>query len=429
MKRQLIFYWVFGATLWLPIFGSAKGATNSISLEALVSEALEHNPELQFYRAELDAAKGERRQAGLIPNPELSTVIGHKSVRGGGMAAEGVAWSVSIMQPFEWPGRIGLRKAIANRDMELAELGFQRFRHSLTNRIHLLGFQLFAAQEKALAVEVVAKRFGSLREVLLQRDPAGLTPLLETRIIEATELITQKRASEASIESQTALLELNHLRGKDPTAPLEIKNPQIGFVLLATNVDFLQAARTNSFDLRVRAVELAQQGFKVALAKSDGYPSLAIGPHYSEERAGERERIIGVEISMPLPIWNKNGGTVQTAKARQLQAEVSYAVAQRDLGRQVAQALASYQAKVREMAKWRPDSVGHFKQAAELADRHYRLGAVPITTYVELQEKYLEALEALLDTKKEALDALQNLQLLTGLMVHPVETKPKTEHP
>ena len=57
------------------------------------------------------------------------------------------------------------------------------------------------------------------------------------------------------------------------------------------------------------------------------------------------------------------------------------------------------------MAKWRPESVAEFRQAAELADRHYRLGAVPIATYVELQKQYLEAVEALLETRREALEA------------------------
>ena len=427
--KQLFIGCLLAGALGLPNCGIAQSTTNSLSLEALISEALENNPELEFYRAELEAAKGERRRAASYRNPEFNAELGHKSVRGGGIAAEGVAWSVSFMQPIEWPGRMGLRKAIANRDIELAELGLLRFRHALTNRIHFLGFQLFAGQEKAQAVAGVAERFRSLREVLVQRDPSGLTPLLETRIIEATELTIQKRASEAAIAAQSALLELNQLRGQPATAALELTNASAGFVPLAPNIDFFQAALTNSFELRVRAVELAQQGFKVALARSDRYPSLAIGPNYSEERAGEPERVIGVGVSMPLPVWNKNGGAIQSAKARQLQAEASYAVAQRDLERQVTKALVTYKTKVQEMVKWRPDSVDHFKEAAALADRHYRLGAVPIATYVELQEKYLEAVEVLLDTKKEALEALQNLQLLSGIRLEPARTNLKGENP
>ena len=82
--------------------------------------------------------------------------------------------------------------------------------------------------------------------------------------------------------------------------------------------------------------------------------------------------------------------------------------------RQVVEKAGAYRTKLEEMSKWRPDSVQQFKEAAALADRHYRLGAVPIATYVELQKQYLDAVEALLDTKREAVEAGQQLRLLTG---------------
>ncbi len=95
----------------------APSAVVSLTLDALVAEALEKNPELKFYEAEILAAKGGRKTAGAWANPEVSGGVGQKRVTGGGLSAEGVAWSASIVQPFEWPGRIGLRKAIANHDI------------------------------------------------------------------------------------------------------------------------------------------------------------------------------------------------------------------------------------------------------------------------------------------------------------------------
>src|SRR5207248_11608535 len=126
-------------------------------------------------------------------------------------------------------GRIWLRKAIANRDIELAELGYQRFKFALVGRVRTLTFGLFAAQEKAAAAREVADRFQALREVLVQRDPAGLTPLLETRVIEATELTMQRKASEAELAAQAALLELNQLRGVVPTVHLSVASTHRAF--------------------------------------------------------------------------------------------------------------------------------------------------------------------------------------------------------
>jgi len=398
--------------------GNREGAgTNAVALDALVAQALRENPEFQFYRAELTAAKAGRKAAGLWANPELGGSVGQKNSRdlSSGMSAEGVAWSVSLMQPFEWPGRLGLRKAIANRDVELAELGLERFRLALWSRVRVLGYTLFAAQQRAAAAREVAERFKALREVLVQREAAGIAPLLETRVIEAMELTMQRKASEAELASQSALLELNQLRGVAQGAGLLVAEPALKFGSCGSNDVLLALARTNNFELRVRVAELAQQGFRVALAKNERYPAISVGPSYSEETALERDRVISVGVSLPLQLWNRNTANIEAAAARRMQAETSLFVGQREVERKVLEAAVTYETKVREMGKWRGDAVEHFREAAELADRHYRLGAVPVSTYVELQKQYLEAVEGLLDTKKEALEAAAQLELLTGL--------------
>ncbi|HMJ65690.1 MAG TPA: TolC family protein, partial [Candidatus Binatia bacterium] len=211
-KCSLLFF-VFATSGARLLRGADVAATNAsgnqITIEALVAEALEKNPELKFYEAGITAAKAGRKTAGRFPNPELSASGGQKRISGGSLAAEGVAWSVSVAQPFEWPGRIGLRKAIANRDIELAQLGLERFRAALAARVRTLAYGQFAAEQKAATAREVAERFQMLREVLVQRDPAGITPLLETRVIEATELTMQRKASEAAIAAQAAALEMN----------------------------------------------------------------------------------------------------------------------------------------------------------------------------------------------------------------------------
>ena len=63
------------------------------------------------------------------------------------------------------------------------------------------------------------------------------------------------------------------------------------------------------------------------------------------------------------------------------------------------------------------------REAAELADRHYRLGAVPVSTYIELQENYLEALEAINDVKAEAFEAALELEQLIGANQKLVKTE------
>ncbi len=389
----------------------------SITLDALVADVLERNQELRFYEAELAATRGERTTAAAWENTELSGGVGRKEVRAGNLSDEGTAWAVSLKQRFPWPGRISLKKAIADRQVQLAELGLARFKAALAARARLLAYSLLAAREKSDAASDVADRFQRLRQVLVQRDPTGLTPQLEIRIIEAAELTLHRRATEAALEVEGALLEVNQLRGEAWDSRVRISPVDLTFGPAPDREALLAGAQANNFELQVRRIELEQQGFRVDLARKEGRPSIAVAPYYSEEQAGDREKQLGVGVSLALPLWDRNRGGIASAEARRQQAQTSLEVTQMDLDRRVLEAAVAYRTKTGEIARWRPEAVEEFRKAAELADRHYRLGAVPIATYVELQKQYLDAMAALLDTRREALDAAQELENLTGIAV------------
>lgn len=405
---------------------SPAEATPAVSLSALVGEITAKNPERQFYQEEITAAKAGVRLSSRLNDPELSFDVGRKSLKDstGARIDDGAVWSVSVTQTFEWPGRLSLRKAIANRQVELAELGVARFENALSARARSLAFGLYAANAKAGAIREVSDRFAALKETFLARDPAGVTPLLETRVIEASELTLQRRATEAELAVQSALIELNQLRGAAPDAPLRVAAPALAFNTSPDTTALLAAARENNFDYKMRRVELEQQGYAVSLARNERYPGISVSPFLSKDNVGDRETIIGIGLSVPLPISGRTGATVDVANARRRQAETAVLIALRELDREVMTAAQAFTIKRAESARWTPDAAVKFREAAELADRHYRLGAVPIATYVELQSSYLDAVEALLDTQSEALAAGLKLQQLTGLDINPVEITP-----
>lgn len=405
---------------------SLAASAASLTPDDLVAEIAARNPELAFYEAELDAAKAGRQAAGTRDNPELSLEVGRKRVTdpSGALAGEGTAWAVSVSQTFDWPGRLALRKAIANQDIALAELGLARFKTALASRARTLAYGLHAAHERAAAAAEVASRYQALRELFLAREPGGITPLLETRVIEAQELTLQKRATEAQLAVQAALVELNQLRGLPVDTPITVAPVKLALGSAPDLDRVLSAARENNFEFRAAKIELEQQGLVVSLARNEGRPSFTVSPYLSQEKAGDKERTFGIGLSMPLPVTGRAGANVSAAEARRRQAQTAVLVAQRNMEREVITVTHRLAAKLAESAKWTPDAARRFRDAAELADRHYRLGAVPISTYVELQNSYLEAIEALYETQQEALEAAGTLQLLTGLELNAVETQP-----
>ena len=409
------------------LLGAAEKPT-PVAIGTLVEQTLAENPEIQFYEAEILAAKAGRKQAGKWANPELSLDAGRKSVRGSDASTSGLAWAASLAQPIEWRGRIALRKAIANSDVTLAELGLARFRQAIAAKVQTLAYALSLQQERTAAAVEVSDRLAALRDVIIQRDPAGITPLLEAKVLEATSVIAQKQAGDAAIEMQKALLELNQLRGRRADAPLVVQRAEFTFPAYPAIPQLLLQTAANNYELKARIRELESQGLKVALAKNERYPAFTVGPMISREDAGERETTAGIAFSVPLPLWDNGKANVEVAEARHIQAQASLLATQREVERQVTEAALLYETQRQRLASWKPEMLASFKDAAALADRHFRLGSVEIATYVELQEKYLEAVEAINETKASALEAALTVEQLAGLSETLVQAESAKNH-
>ena len=253
----------YSVLLLQPTIGQAA----TVSVRSLVQKAIATHPELRYYEAQIAAAQGGKTKAGEIQNPDLMTGVGNWRIRdlATNNVTDGPTWAVQLTQTFEWPGRLSLRKAIAQKDIELAQLGVEQFRDALSARVRTISWKLIAAQEQTKAAEEVAKRYQSLAAVLLQRDPAGAAPRLEARIIQANALNLSAAAATARNELATARFELNQLLGEKPEHALELQMEQITLNPPPALESLLSQARQNNFDLRARILDVQQQGYEVSL--------------------------------------------------------------------------------------------------------------------------------------------------------------------
>jgi cobalt-zinc-cadmium efflux system outer membrane protein len=396
---------------------SAVAVAEPVRVSSLIDKALATHPELRYYEAEVEVARGGKLKAGEVRNPELMTGVGHWRVRDlatGGLS-DGPTWAVQLTQSFEWPGRLSLRKAIAQREIGLAELGLEQFRTALAARVRTISWRILAAQEKARAAGEVAARFQSLAAVLLQRDPAGAAPRFEARIIQASALTLGSEAAMARNELAEARFELNQLLGEPAENPLELAMEDIVLDLPPPLELLLVEARKKNFDLRARMLDVEQQGFEVKLAENERWPAISVVPYLQRQTSETRETQVGLGVSFPLPLWNRNRGAIDSAKARETQAEVMLTAQIRQLERDVAAEASHYRIHVEELVKWPADTLTAFREAAREADEHYRLGALPLSIYTELQRQYLDSVKAVLESQIGAVEARLRLELLTGI--------------
>ncbi|MCF2521700.1 TolC family protein [Bradyrhizobium sp. G127] len=415
MSKQLLII-VCNIAIVLATTAQAQQAV-TLSIDALASNVVANNPERRFYVEQIGLAGIERDASNRLPDPEMSVEFGERRTADGitGMpTGKGPTYGVSIMQPLDFAGRGALREAIAGHQIALARIGLAQFDATLASRARSLGYAWFVAGQKAAAARDVAARMRRLAQVMEQRDPAGPAPMLDVAILEAGAMTSERNATAADVQANVMIYELNQLRSAPLDARIRINPPDVPLPGLPPVVRLAQDVDAHNFELQSLRAQSQQQRLRVDLAQKSRLPSVAVGPYYNHAKSDIRETNFGIRLSTTLPLWNSQAVGVAQEQSRQSQSNTALLAAKRRVARQVYEQAALYEAKRRTLAGWSASAIDKFAAAATAAENNFRQGAIPVATYVEMQRQYLDALSAMLDTKREALDALLVLRALNG---------------
>lgn len=386
------------------------------SVESLVAQALVHNAELKFYEAEITAAKGQRTQSGLWKNPELSGEYGSRRITDteGGLQGDGFTRSVALTQTFEFPGKGSLRKAIANKDIEIAELGLKQFQLALTARTQLLAYRYQAASLNAAAAEEISERCHALIDLLKKRPLTGVSQLLELRVIEGSLVELHQSAKEFVQQREETRLELNALIGRPSSQPLHIRTKLTPPTHKLDVNQLVLTGLNQNLQLKGRIAELEKAVKQVSAAKLEAAPDFSVGPFFSQDKAGDMEENFGATLSTTLPLWNWNQGNIATAKARREQADALLLDARRKVESEIARRCRAYELSRRQLDQTPDDITTKLREASDLADRQYRTGAVSVQLFLEVQREFLNTQKILNETAIDAWSHWLDLVLLTG---------------
>jgi cobalt-zinc-cadmium efflux system outer membrane protein len=397
------------------------------SVEELIAQALANNAELRGFESELAAAKGQRTQAGFFKNPELSAEVGGREVRDSEniLQGNGTTFSISVMQTFEFPGKGTLRKAIANKNIEIAELGLEQFRLALVGQVRVLAYEHLAAVSEAEAAEAVYRQSSELASQLNSQSNFGARLQIEIRLVQASLVDLGAAIKEASLRREETRTQLNALLGRPQNLPLRINESLIPPGKKLNESALVFAAQKNNPLLKIRQRELERSSRELTSVRLDIAPDFSIGPFFSRDVAGDTEQNIGGAISATIPLWDWNIGNIQSAKARLEAAAALRVKAERDTEAQILSRLKSYELTRRQLGMIPNGLLKNIHEASTLADTQFRNGSISAQLYLETQSAYLNALRTSQAAVLDAWRTLLDLNLLTGGHLDtPKELKP-----
>jgi outer membrane protein, heavy metal efflux system len=274
-------------------------STQDPVLEALLREALARHPDLQKAGAAVRMDQERVPQAGVLPDPSLSLGLqndGFKRLEVGRM--ETSFYSVSLTQPFPWPGKRGLRKEVAAISVDLSEAARSRIQLGLEADVRrgYTALLLVRGQKQLLEQQFIfleqAERLARTRYEVGQ---GSQSDLLRAQL-ERTRL--QLAAWSLDAEERTTLAGLNRLRQHEPADAIPTT---------AVLADLPEPATFTPEQVEARSPELASARASVRqteklldLAKLDRRPDFAVTAGVMPRGALDPMWQVGVSISLPI---------------------------------------------------------------------------------------------------------------------------------
>jgi outer membrane protein TolC len=190
-------------------------------LQGLVGEALLRNPRLAAAQELERAAAARPVQAGRRPGPTLGVFYQNDGFAPSLGREQMTMLGLSAGQELPYPGRLGLRRQVAQADADMAAFDVQRVRLSLVAQVKRAYYGLALARGLAALSLEQRKVWDEVRETARVRyaSAVGSQQEMLRAQIEGTRLNALHAQHHA--EARARLAELNGLLGRLPDTPIE----------------------------------------------------------------------------------------------------------------------------------------------------------------------------------------------------------------
>ncbi|MNJ99081.1 Cobalt-zinc-cadmium resistance protein CzcC precursor [compost metagenome] len=377
----------------------------AITLEGALKLALDGNADLSAARNEAAAVDATIRQAGLIPNPEVSVLV--EDAR---RDTRTTTWQVN--QPIELGGKRAARISAASRAYDTAYAELNSKRAEIRAAVITAFFNVLNAQERlrlADASLLLAQR-GSL--VAARRVAAGkVSPVEETKA----------RVAEANVR-----LELSQARSELVIARKRLAatwgNPLPRFQQAQGNVESLPAlpqwpelsTRLAQSPALTRARhELERRQAVAEVEKSRRIPDVTVSMGVKQNgESGTNQAVVG--LSIPFPMFDRNQGNILEALRRTDKARDELAATEIRLDGELAQAYERLSTMRLEAEALQRDILPGAQSAYDAATTGFEFGKFNFLDVLDAQRTLLQARSQYLRTLSEAHSAAAEIDRILG---------------
>jgi outer membrane protein, heavy metal efflux system len=392
----------------------------TITLEELQQMALQSNPTFAQAAANIQAAEGRKKQAGLYPNP----TVGYQGEQIRGGSFHGGEEGFFVQQDIVLGGKLGLNRKIFDQELKQAETEAEEQKLRVLTNVRMFYIQALAAQQTLELRQNLSKLTNDAVETSHQLANVGQADAPDV-------LESEVEAQQAQLA--VALAEQNQQRVWKALGAV-VGNPSLPLMKLEGKLE--DTPRVNADELVEKivnespAVKIAELGVKRAEAalareKREPIPNLQLraGMEQNGERLSEpRGTAVGLQgfanVGVTIPIFNRNQGNIAAAKAEAERAKREVERVKLLLRERAASVGQTYTFSQTAVDRYKDQIIPRAQKAYEMYSKKYQQMAaaypqvlIAQRTLMQLEVSYINALESFATSSL----SLQSYLLTDGL--------------
>jgi cobalt-zinc-cadmium efflux system outer membrane protein len=379
----------------------AQGAIRTMTVEQAVDEAVQRNLALLAERSNLSIADAALVTARLRPNPVLSATSERLDLLGTGFdeinGAGPPEYAVRVDVPFERAHKRELRTDVADYAKRQAEARIADLLRRLKLDVILASVDVLEAKAKLQLAQDNLQTLDRLVQLNERRLTSGAIPQLEVTRSRVAMLQYRGAVKTAQLAVIQARLKLLPLLGRRPDEePVDIED-RLGVTPVSAGLDAASlqlTARATRPDLVALHQEEARTQADLRLQVAQGKVDYTLGAEYRREQGvNGRGNLLGLFVSVPLPLFNRNQGEIARAEAEHQKAGRSLAAVETDVASEVASAYEEFESARQLLIEIERDLLKPTADVRSVTTYVYQAGATSLLDVLDAQRAFNDTME------------------------------------
>ncbi len=394
-----------------------------MTLADAVNEAISNNLRLLAARFDVTVAEARIIQARLRPNPVLSTGANYLDILGSGFNP-----NTSTAGPTEVNGRIDFllergkkrqeRIAVAEAARAVSQLDVLNATRTLLFDVQSAFTDVLLAKENLALTQASLDAFNRIVTINRARVDAGDLAKVELIRSEVASLQFANQVRQAESRLRMAKNRLQAMIGRTAFVPgFDVLGELRREATVPERPDILRSALAARPDLdalkRDQARSLADIRLQLAQGKVDVTVGAGVNRQFGVKNYGGGSSV-GVFLSVPLPVYNRNEGEIERARREQQQVLARIRALEQEIAAEVENAHEQSRTALNLLAKIETDMLERARQVREITDFSYRRGEASFVELLDAQRAYNETVQGFNEARAEYARSLFLIDSITG---------------